>query len=352
MKVSEDDIEGFSNALDACVQACYDYSFLPTPSGLWREVPALERRDMTVCIAAACDSLTRSTKIVLCSDMKASSKLGDTDHNLKDQVIAARWRCLTSGHEDEIAALTSKLRNRFKVEPIIDETNVGAIVRAALNERLLEKKEEFIQGTLAISYERFLKEGKIILPEDRFRYISMQAETIKLNADLIVAGFTSDGMPMILETDGRCTVKIRDNYAVVGEGALLAESSLTHRQHTETMSLYRAMYCVFEAKKLAERLSSVGQHHTIIVMEMNAKGLHVQRVMNRNGEQFLWTLWLEHGPKDLPWQIKRRQKSSMFESVPVPTREQVEALFVKIGEASKRAVSNPSLEDPSAEQSS
>jgi hypothetical protein len=283
-----------------------------TPHGLWRDVPTWDPDDTTVCIAAVCDTQPGvDQKIILCTDGKASSVPGDTEHNLKAHALTLRWRCLTSGNEQEIEALLPLLSKSFRTAITIDETNVVELARAALRQRLLDKREEFIQGRHSISYERFLKEGKNSLPDDIFRSSSLQVEHISLRAYLIIAGFTSDGFPMLLETDDRASVKIREHYAVVGEGALLAQSALVHRAHVEAFGLNRTLYCVYEAKKMAERVLSVGHGETIIIMHRNL----TQEIINQNGLQFLWRMWLDHGPKDLPVKVKRRQKSAMFDTI-------------------------------------
>ena len=282
-----------------------------TPRGLWREVQIQERRDVTICIAAICDVRPDLIhKIVLCTDGRARNILGDTEHNLKNFPIDLRWRCLTSGDEPEILAVLPILKKRF-AKTVIDETNVVEIVRRALQQRLLEKKEEFIQGRHAFSYERFLKEGKNILSDDQYRANSLQVEHISLRAQFIIAGFTSDGSAMLLETDDRGSVKIRENYAVIGDGYLLAQSSLVHRAHIEPFGLNRTLYSVYEAKKLAQRINTVGTEETIMVFHQDL----TQEIINLNGRQFLWSLWLDHGPKDLPVTVKRRQKSPMFDTI-------------------------------------
>jgi len=63
---------------------------------------------------------------------------------------------------------------------------------------------------------------------------------------------------MLLHIDGSGGVNIREDFAVAGEGGYLAQTALLHRQHSETTgSLEETMYCVFEAKKYAERVASV-----------------------------------------------------------------------------------------------
>jgi hypothetical protein len=59
-----------------------------TPRGYRREVSPWERRDVTVCIAAACldkdqDKNEGTYRIVLCTDWRVSGVLGSADTKLK-----------------------------------------------------------------------------------------------------------------------------------------------------------------------------------------------------------------------------------------------------------------------------
>ncbi len=107
--------------------------------GYWREVPDVpERRDVTVCIAAVCEEAAHRSKIVICSDRKASSALGSAETMVKIRRIAEGWQCLTSGSDTEINSLLLLLRKGFSGKNP-DETNALEFVRSALNERMRER---------------------------------------------------------------------------------------------------------------------------------------------------------------------------------------------------------------------
>ena len=59
--------------------------------GYWRELPDWERRTMTVCIAAICNS--PADKIVACTDWLVSEPLGSAETMLKQRQLIPGWTC-------------------------------------------------------------------------------------------------------------------------------------------------------------------------------------------------------------------------------------------------------------------
>jgi hypothetical protein len=170
-----------------------------------------------------------------------------------------------SGYEADILALLPMLNRSFRASDNIDETNVCQMLRDALNDRKREKIEELVQGRYGLSYEVFLKVGKTNLPEAEFRITMSEISNVRLGACCLIGGFV-EGIPTILQSDENCAVSIREHFAAIGEGAHLATAMMLHRGHHEVDPLERALYDVYEAKKLAENVTSVGKGTAITVM--------------------------------------------------------------------------------------
>jgi len=229
-----------------------------TPRGYWRGVPEQpERREMTVCIAAACGD-EGGQAIVLCTDWRISGALGSADTMLKIRQIGQNWHLLTSGSESDINAIVLAFRRAFPAGSTIDETNVPTIVRNVLNERKREKAEEFVRGKYAIGYDDLLNLGKDKLPADLYREALLLISEIEIGCSCIIAGFDSSGHNFILETNSQCRVLVRDDFATIGEGAYLAQTALLQRGHISSRKLSETIYCVYEAKRYAEKVTSVG----------------------------------------------------------------------------------------------
>jgi hypothetical protein len=238
---------------------------MTSPSGLGhirgyrREVPDWERRDMTVCIAATCDGGIGESKIVVCTDQKIGGALGSAETMLKARTICKNWWCLTAGTDSEIFAINILLRKHFHAASYVDDRNIVTLVRAALNERKMDKANELIQGKYAISYTEFLTTGKDRLPPDLFRSAAAEVELMDLDAAFIIFGYIGK-FPWLIETNGHSQVKIREDFAVVGQGAYLAQASMLHRGHSDIDTLGKTLYSVYEAKKFAEGAPSVGKN--------------------------------------------------------------------------------------------
>src|ERR1043166_1543481 len=243
--------------------------------GYWREVSIPERRDMTVCIAAVCDDNTtaNAAKIIMATDSKISGALGSAETMLKNRFLTAApdgWRCLTSGSDTDILATMQIFKNRFR-NTKVDETNVVHIVRSALNERKADKANELIQGKYAISYADFLATGKFRLPDDLFRSAATEVELIRIDADFAIVGFDSTKSGLLVKSNGKCEVSIKEDFVAIGEGGYLAQASLLNRSHSYVSTFARALYSVYEAKKFAEGAPSVGRSTQITILHNDGR---------------------------------------------------------------------------------
>lgn len=266
---------------------------------------------MTICIAAICESAAKSPKIVLCSDTKGSSHLGTTYQAFKEDNLGDYWNCLAAGLEDECIAIVAILRRIFIAKDVIDETNIVPLIREGLQQRKIEKADELILGKWGMSYAAFRK-AKAEFPDALFERDMLEVANITLAADFIIAGFLEDGFPMILETDRNAVVKIRENYCVIGEGAYLAQSGLMHRDHSEHDTLARTLYSVFEAKKYAQRISTVGPETRITIHGFESPP---PQTLSEKGEAHLADLFERHGPRPLIEEDHVSVPADLLESV-------------------------------------
>jgi 20S proteasome alpha/beta subunit len=239
---------------------------LITPRGHWRELPdILERRNVTICIAAECFN-DANRCLILCTDWRVSSALGRSDTKVKHIPIRKNWWALTAGNESDILALRLCLSRHFLGAKEIDETSACVLVRSALTDRKREKIEEFIQGRYAISYADFLNFGKDKLPPEAHREAVSLIAQIQVGASLIVAGFNPDGTVMLLDTNEQGRVFVREDFTTIGEGSYLAQAALLQREYTSASELAAAIYCVYEAKKISERVTSVGEDEQLSIL--------------------------------------------------------------------------------------
>ena len=246
---------------------------------------------MTVCIAAVCGAAFDRT-IILCTDGKASNALGSKEAMLKDRALAKGWRCLSAGTDFEINSLLPLFEARIRGLAKVDETNIKPAIEGALQERKTQKADQYTRLKWGLSFEEFRK-AKAQFPEEEFRADIQAIGAMEIEADCIIAGFLDDGLPMLLQAHGKYGVEIREDYAVAGEGAHLAQSVLMHREHYDFATLPEAIYTVYEAKRYAERVSSVGKMTLLAFF----KPAMLPRAISEAGYRYLGERFEEFGPK-------------------------------------------------------
>lgn len=260
---------------------------------------------VTICIAAGCGTTAdiSENKIILCTDWLASSSLGASDTVLKQRPVGKDWWCLGAGDESEILALHSLLQAGMDSESEVDETNIVTIVRNALKARKLQKADEYTVSKYGISYNDFIDIGKEKFPEEIFHRAFLRIESVEIECRLILAGF-SEGFPFILDTDENCRVSIREDFSAIGEGAYLAQASLLQREYMDTRIFENALYCVYEAKKHAERVPSVGDYTLLSVLSPDGSKVDIANEAMGVLEKHFRKL----GPKKIPWNISLGSK--------------------------------------------
>jgi 20S proteasome alpha/beta subunit len=249
-----------------------------------------ERSEVTVCIAAACEW---GAKIVLCSDEKVASELGSTKA-YKQQTLPHKWICMGAGYEADIRSLSSKIVEQFRSVEKIDETNAVPLLERAIRLRKSEKASQYTSAKFGLSYDRFLDIGREKFPEEIFRATMLDIAGLSLRAEFVVCGF-ADQDAIICKTTQTGAVTIRENFAVCGEGETLATSVLFHRTQTNVSPFGETLYAVYEAKKYAERVPSVGRYTVLTAIQPTGRTL----ILVRKGQEWLESLYSKYGPKDI-----------------------------------------------------
>lgn len=286
--------------------------------GRYLRVPKMERRKMTVCIAAVCDNGSDDPKIILCTDNLVSSALGSAETMLKTRMLGKNWNCLTAGDESDLLGFSASLAKKFRHVTIrekktIDETNAGELVRQVLMEMKKQKADDIVRADYAISYEELLANGKARFPEEIFRDAMLTVRAAHVDAQCIVAGF-ADGFPLLLQTERNGRVAVHEEFAAVGEGAYLAQSILLHRAHSDVLPFACALYSVYEAKKYAEGARSVGSNTSIVVHHKDGR----REIVNVGGFSALDKHYKLYGPKPISDDLKI--STSMFTAL-APLRD-------------------------------
>jgi 20S proteasome alpha/beta subunit len=253
--------------------------------------------DMTVCIAAICND-NDEYKIVLCVDNKLSSDLGSTDKGRKLRTLPHKWRCLTAGTAPEITSLFRLYKSQFQDEDALTAENIDASMKAPCNRRKHDLAEEYCRTHFVTSHEDFMKFGKDRLPADLFHDAVQKIRNTDLEAQLIIAGFIESSAE-IYYTDRWGKARPADDFAVIGQGELLAEAILLRREQHKWSSLEQTLYNVYEAKKYSEGVGTVGKTTDLAVL--TSAGMRRTSVDIDNQ---LEKLFDKYGPKPIPDDLK------------------------------------------------
>jgi hypothetical protein len=168
------------------------------------------------------------------------------------------------------------------------KTNIVALL-PALRDGVGAYKRMFadahIRSRIGISYDEFMSKGSTFLSEDVHRELCWEIKTHYSQAELIVAGFCGQ-WPVLLKVSGDSVCEC-DDFAVVGSGTPVAESSLLHRSQNMHNSIDLTVYQVYEAKRLAEKSPGVGKVTKLAVFFPGRKFQYVlQAGFKKLEEQF------------------------------------------------------------------
>jgi hypothetical protein len=267
----------------------------------WRGLPIKRpypwERDMTVCIAAACND-SDVDKIILCSDTKLSSALGSVETGHKDLFLPNGWRILTAGDEPEIIPLYRLYRRRFRDANNITAEKIDESMKTPLRQRKLGLSDEFTFSRYNMSYADFIAMGKVRLPDEEFRNAIRSIAALHLHANVILAGFV-DKSPEIYYTDNDGVARAANDFAI-GEGEYLAHASLLRREQNSRSSLHETLYNIYEAKRYSESIGSVGKRTQISILSPGKK----RELTSFNVDRQLEECYKEYGPRPLPYKFK------------------------------------------------
>jgi hypothetical protein len=259
---------------------------------------------MTVCIAAACRANGKA-RIVLCHDWQGTLPfMGSSESFDKLRYLAKNWIALLSGTIPRAEELCVLLEDRFKTEP----TSIGEAlqqVRSGVFEYKDRLIEQHLRAIYGLDFATLRDKGKTIYPESLLLQVHREISEISAGVDLIVTGFVkmldyTDGSlfmyPCIIQVSANGSqpdISIQDSFACIGEGAPSATSSLLFREHSEWWNFKNTVYAVYEAKRLAEIVPTVGGDTSLYIQSEHEP----LRYVSNEGFENCRQMFKKHGPK-------------------------------------------------------
>ena len=140
---------------------------------------------------------------------------------------------------------------------------VDVAVKAPLFERKRVLVEDYVKSRFALSYDDFLKFGKERFPSDMFTEGMRYIKSINLEVELIIAGFIEKSAE-IYQCESSGEAYPVEDFAVIGEGAYLAQATLMRRSQNYMKSPDETLYNVYEAiRDLAIEIASHSQAEAV-----------------------------------------------------------------------------------------
>lgn len=221
---------------------------------------------VTICIAAICNHQSSDGyKIVLCCDAKASSDLGSAETSRKRFDLDRGWQLMGAGDKSEILSFLPLLKAKLRSADTIDETNIKRLIREAIEERKHERAALHMAVTCGLNYDDLSKRDRENLIDPIAKEMEI-ASSLMLDAEFIVAGFCTDGQPILCEVDPNIRnedqILLKEHCAAIGQGGYLAMASLIQREYSYVLDLHPALFYIYEAKRHSEKVNSVGTGYT------------------------------------------------------------------------------------------
>ena len=257
---------------------------------------------MTLCIAAACieDADIEKQRIIISADTRLESKIASADISSKYLPVSKSLWALYCGDPAEAEKFVGTCR-----ETIASATldSVDALYRtlmaasAAYKERLCEN---YARLKFGISYERVLTKGRRELPENNRSRFFHDLWELDYECELLLVGFV--GLTAVMfHIDDRGEVQRQENFRAIGSGAAVGEGDLFFRKQRASMSVERALYCVYESARLAYEATApgVGETRLILKLAREGEGLRVDRITSGCSQVLSRLYEKKYGPRKL-----------------------------------------------------
>jgi 20S proteasome alpha/beta subunit len=225
---------------------------------------------MTVCIGAICNGFST---IVTVSDRMLSLGFTSADAAaLKVKRFHQSWVYLMAGND---ITKSPQVIDRVRVA-MRGKSNSGLSVMRAFTSAFRSELQDRVEGTVlacyGLSLKMFKARGKRIFPAKTHNRLVKKIEKAKLGCSFLVCGFDARGDAHIFTVSDPGEAKSFDDvgYWAIGSGQTNALAALMNRRFSPALDLQTSIYCLAEAKFLAESATGVGRQ-TVLAGLSNAR---------------------------------------------------------------------------------
>ena len=166
--------------------------------------------------------------------------------------------------------------------------------------------EEYVQNTLAISYDDFLTKGSS-LPASLYETIASEISRLEIGCQFILIPVPASAIRSFFTVDVSGCVYQEQNFAAIGSGASNALAWLHFRAHSQFTNVNDTLLHVWEAKKFSENAPGVGKSTSMGWIKDNTESTGTDNFREFEKQ------WKKYGPKAISG-LKKDHLKSTFRS--------------------------------------
>ena len=221
---------------------------------------------MTICLALACDD--RKSIVAVADRMVSvgSLSLQFEQGTRKIERLGESFAVLTAGdalgHTDLLRQAAAEIAGM--AEPGVKE--VATVVEGCFVEHRQILAEKLVLHPIRLSYNGFVTQQQS-LPPDMVVGLWREYQRVELELELLVVGVDSSGARLYHVGDPGIAVCFDSiGYAAIGSGLPHAQGFLAEADYSPGISLNRAVWLAYVAKRRSERAPGVGSRFTDILV--------------------------------------------------------------------------------------
>jgi hypothetical protein len=226
---------------------------------------------MTVCVAAICE---QGKSIVVAADRMVT---GGPPMNIefehdRSKISRLTETCVALNAGDALLAHEILRTIEGLLQPQLDVDSLGNALVDSYRSARQGRIEETLRA-VGLTFASFLADGlKQLGPI--FPNMVQQIQAMNANTELLLAGFTTKGEARIgfIHNPGALRWYDPMGFHAIGSGAMHAVLSLISSGHSASLSLERAAFQVYAAKRSAEAAPGVGRATDLLILNAKAAG--------------------------------------------------------------------------------
>ena len=221
---------------------------------------------MTICIAAICEG---GKNVIVASDRMLTILIPQREfehESSKIEVISNNAVLTAAGDALAQRCIVMNAKKELSRKKLANISDIGELIKEIYIKCRVKRIEELFiksRGMDLTTYYNICRN----LPSEIYIDIDSHLKNANYNLVLLIAGVDNDGAhiyrilnPGILESFSKI------GYCAIGSGEHMAISSFITNNYSPKLELNKALYLVYEAKKMAEHAPGVGQITDMVII--------------------------------------------------------------------------------------